>query len=271
VIAAARLYLVNSFAEGPCRGNPAGVCLLPAPRDDDYYRRVAVKVAAPETAFLCEAGDVYSLRWFSANGTEVDLCGHATLASAHILRDKGYAAPDAAIRFATRSGELTATGDGGLITLEFPTEPVDDAAEMADELGHLLGVTPRYTGRTRFDYLVVVEDAATVIDLAPDFARLREVETRGIIVTAASGGPDYDYVSRFFAPRLGIDEDPVTGSAQLCLGVYWSRALGKNPLTGYQASREGGMARVFVKGARTQLSGRAVEAPVPDELQGFIA
>jgi PhzF family phenazine biosynthesis protein len=232
---------------------------------------VAAKVAAPETAFLHEAGDVYNLRWFSPNGTEVALCGHATLAAAYILWDKAHVPAGAAIHFATMSGELVATRDGGLVTLEFPTEDITGAAEMADELGRLLGVAPVYTGRTRFDYLVVVADAAAVVDLAPDFARLGEIETRGIIVTARADSTDYDYVSRFFAPRLAIDEDPVTGSAQLALGVYWSRALGKNPLTGYQASREGGMVRVFVSGATTQLSGRAVEAAVPEELQNFIA
>jgi PhzF family phenazine biosynthesis protein len=265
-----QIFQVNAFVEKRCKGNPAGVCLLPEERDDDYYRKAAVKIDLSETAFVYEKGDIYQLRWFTRNGSEVDLCGHATLATARILWDKGYVSLDGVIHFKTKSGVLTAKLDGNYVTLGFPLEKITEIKDGEYDFGKVLGVTPVYIGRTRFDYLVEVDSEKIVKNFTPDFNNLQKIKTRGIIITAKSDSTEYDYIARFFAPLVGFDEDPVTGLAHTCLGVYWSQILNKKELIGYQASREGGMVRVTVLKDRVLLSGRTREVAVSDELKRIV-
>ncbi|MHB1417228.1 MAG: PhzF family phenazine biosynthesis protein, partial [Chloroflexota bacterium] len=234
----------------------AGVCLLDRAGDDVWMRNVANEMNLSETAFLLRQEDGFTLRWFTPT-TEVDLCGHATLASAHVLWQEGRLRPDEEARFHTRSGLLTARRAGEWIEMDFPSEP-EQPAEAPPELLRALGVTPVYVGKNRVDYLVEVASPDEVRGLRPDFALLGQVPARGIIVTSRATEGGYDFVSRFFAPQVGVDEDPVTGSAHCCLGPYWASRLGKSDLVGYQASRRGGVVRVRVAGERVRLSGQAV-------------
>jgi PhzF family phenazine biosynthesis protein len=262
-----QIYQVNAFAEGVYRGNPAAVCLLPGNRDVSFYRGVACIMDCSETAFVFKEGNDYRLRWFSPNGTEVDLCGHATLAAASIMYDQGLADPSLPVRFQTKSGLLTAALDGDFITLDFPAEEVMGLDGDKYGLDEAMGVRSTYTGRTRFDAFIVVGDEAEVKRLTPDFDRLKQVPGRGVIVTAASSHPKYDFASRFFCPKIGINEDPVTGSAHCALGVYWGYVMGKDTLVGYQASPEGGIVRVKLSGDRVHLSGRTQAVAVPVDRQ----
>ena len=253
------LYQVDAFTDEPFKGNPAAVCLLPEAREAAWMQRVAREVNLSETAFLVRRGDGYDLRWFTPR-SEVDLCGHATLASAHVLWETGRLPPGETAAFHTRSGRLTATQEaGGWIRMDFPAVPEEEAA-VPTGLVEALGAMPTYVGRNRMDYLALFEEEADVRGLKPDTTRLASVETRGVIVTAPAvgGGNGYDFVSRFFAPRYGIDEDPVTGSAHCCLGPFWGGRLGRSNLTGYQASARGGLVRVEVAGERVALAGQAV-------------
>ena len=248
---------VDAFTSEPFSGNPAGVCLLPAPADAAWMQRVAREMNLSETAFLIrrENGE-FDLRWFTP-AVEVDLCGHATLASAHVLWEEGHLPPDALAVFHTRSGRLSAQLCGGWIEMDFPAEP-DEPVAPPDGLAVALGAEPAYAGRNRFDYLVEVDTQLIVERLTPDFTRLREIDTRGIIVTAQADLEDVDFVSRFFAPSTGVDEDPVTGSAHCCLGPYWQRRLGRDAFTARQVSERGGLVKVAVRGKRVALSGQAV-------------
>lgn len=254
---------VDAFADRPFAGNPAAVCVLPGPVADAWMQDVAAEMNLAETAFLLpEAGGGYNLRWFTP-AVEVDLCGHATLASAHVLWETGRLGPAEVARFSTRSGELTATpGADGWITLDFPAQPIADAPvgmveAAAGALG--LGISDFVAARTGgADLLVEVASEAVVRRVRPDFGRLGAVEARGVIVTARSDRPEFDFVSRFFGPRVGVDEDPVTGSAHCALGPYWAAKLGKSKLVGSQASRRGGVVRVELVGHRALLGGRAV-------------
>jgi len=244
------LWQVDAFASGPFTGNPAAVCLLDRPREDGWMQRVAAEMNLSETAFLLREGGAYRLRWFTPK-VEVDLCGHATLASAHVLFGRGE--PEA--RFLTRSGVLNATRRGEWIELDFPALPVEEAPPPPG-LVEALGVRPRFSGRSRFDHLVEVDSEDSVRALRPDFARLAAVDTRGTIVTAR--GTRHDFVSRFFCPAVGIDEDPVTGSAHCALAPYWAGRLGRPALRGFQASARGGEVAVRLAGDRVFLGGRAV-------------
>ena len=248
---------VDAFTSEPFRGNPAAVCVLPAPADPVWMQRVAREMNLSETAFLVrrENGE-FDLRWFTP-AVEVDLCGHATLASAHVLWEEGHLPPGAPAVFHTRSGRLSATLRNGWIEMDFPAEPAKPVP-APDGLGAALGAELSYVGRNRFDYLVVVATQATVQRLAPDYSRLGEIETRGIIVTAPADTAGVDFVSRFFAPRTGVDEDPVTGSAHCCLGPYWQSRLGRDTFTARQVSERGGLVKVAVRGERMTLSGQAV-------------
>ncbi len=209
-----------------------------------------------ETAFLLAEGDGYRLRWFTPK-VEVDLCGHATLASAHVLWSEGRVPPNKSISFHTNSGLLKANRRGDLIELDFPLDPPSEITPPPDLL-EALGVAAKYIGKGRFDYLVEVESEAVVRSMTPDFARLSRVEVRGVIVTARSATPQFDFVSRFFAPWAGINEDPVTGSAHCCLGPYWRARLDKSEFVAFQASARGGVVRVRVTEDRTFLGGQAV-------------
>ena len=248
---------VDAFTSEPFSGNPAAVCLLPKAADAVWMQRVAREMNLSETAFLAprESGG-FDLRWFTP-ATEVDLCGHATLASAHTLWEDGHLPPDTSAVFHTRSGRLSAALRGEWIEMDFPAEPAKPAV-APDGLATGLGAKPAYVGRNRFDYLVEVDTSVTVERLTPDFAILGEVDTRGIIVTARADMEGIDFVSRFFAPRAGIDEDPVTGSAHCCLGPYWQSRFGRETFTARQVSERGGIVRVAVRGPRVVLSGQAV-------------
>ena len=249
---------VDAFTSEPFGGNPAAVCLLPAPTDEGSMQRVAREMNLSETAFLVERNDgSFDLRWFTP-AVELDLCGHASLASAHVLWEEEHLAPDAPAVFHTRSGRLSAILRDGWIEMDFPAEP-DRPASVPDGLVDALGADPIYVGRNRFDYLVEVDSEATVRRLAPDIRRLGNVATcRGIIVTAWAETDGIDFVSRYFAPSAGIDEDPVTGSTHCCLAPYWRRRLGRTAFTAWQASARGGLVKVEVRGDRVALSGQAV-------------
>lgn len=254
------IALVDAFADVPFAGNPAVVCLLAQPRDAAWMQSLARETNAPATAFVV-AGDGgeggYDLRWFSPT-TELALCGHGTFASAHILFAEGRAAPDQALHFRTGVGTLTCRREGDLIAMDFPAEPPQPVAAVPVELLQALGVQPRAVARNRFDYLVELESAAAVRAVDPDFALLKTVQTRGVIVTAPAGTDDYDFISRFFAPSAGVGEDSVTGSAHCALGPYWGARLGKDDLVGYQASARGGIVRVRLRDDRVDLLGRGL-------------
>ena len=257
------IYQVDAFTDTAFRGNPAAVCLLERGTSAEWMQHVAAEMNLSETAFLVPRGDPsagagqgYDLRWFTPT-VEVDLCGHATLASAHILWKTERLAPDASARFHTRSGLLTATRDGDLITLDFPAT-VPKPADAPLGLAEALGAEPQHVAQSRFDYLVEVEDEEIVRALEPDFRALGEIDVvRGVIVTAQGTGGT-DFVSRFFAPAVGVDEDPATGSAHCCLAPYWADKLGRNALNAYQASKRGGTLHVEVRGDRVLLGGHAV-------------
>ncbi len=247
---------VDAFTDRPFAGNPAAVCILSEAPEESWMRDVAREMNLSETAFLVPREDGYNLRWFTP-AVEVDLCGHATLASAHVLWEEGHLAADAQARFHTRSGWLLAERRGDWIEMDFPAK-MEESAEPPAELASALGLKPVYVGRNQFDYLVEVESAAELRAARPDHGILRKLPVRGIIVTARSDTPEFDFISRFFAPGAGVNEDPVTGSAHTCLGPYWSKRLGKTEFVAYQASARGGMVRVRCAGERVFMSGQAV-------------
>ncbi len=250
------IFVVDAFTSEPFGGNPAAVVL--GHGDADWMQKVATEMRHSETAFVRARTDgAFDLRWFSPL-VEVDLCGHATLASAHVLFESGELKPDATARFHTRSGELRATHAGGDgITLDFPlAEPW--TAEPISGLFHALGLPQGKLLRTDGDFfLCPVADAATVRSVAPDFAALGALPgVRGVYVSAPDDGA-FDIVSRCFAPHVGIDEDPVTGSMHCVLVAYWAPRLGRDELHAYQASERGGEMTVLRKGDRALITGRA--------------
>ena len=252
------LFHVDAFTRSRFAGNAAAVCLLDEPREDAWLQQVASEMNLAATAFLQIQKDGYRLRWFSAK-VELELCGHGTLASAHTLWEQDYLEPDAQARFYTRGGVLTAKKDGEWIELDFPAKPEKAATEPQPVLVESLGVTPLYIGKSQLDYLVAFESEEAVRNIQPDFAQLATLPARGVIVTAvADATSEYDFVSRFFCPSVGINEDPVTGSAHCVLAPYWTNRLGRKQLTGYQASTRGGIVRVRCDGDRVHLGGQAV-------------
>lgn len=260
-----RITQVDAFTDRPFAGNPAAVCILKEAADEQWMQNVAREMNLSETAFLYPQDDGFGLRWFTPS-VEVALCGHATLASAHVLWDEGHLAPNRQARFHTKSGLLTADRKGDWIELDFPAVRVE-AANPPPGLVEALGVGARYVGKNKFDYLVEVESEDAVRNARPDHTRLRQVQARGVILTSRSGSKDFDFVSRFFAPGSGIDEDPVTGSAHCALGPYWEKLLQKPEFVAYQASPRGGVVRVRVDGDRVKLGGQAVTV-LRGELQG---
>jgi predicted PhzF superfamily epimerase YddE/YHI9 len=251
-----RFTQVDAFTERAFAGNPAAVCLLPAPADPVWMQQVAREMNLAETAFLVRQNDGFDLRWYTPS-VEVDLCGHATLASAHVLWEEHEMEPEETARFHTRSGLLTAFREKDTIWMDFPATP-SEPAEPPPELKAGLAATPRYVGRTRFDYLVEVESEPALRALTPDLGQLIRLPVRGVIVTAQSEQTEYDFVSRFFAPAAGVPEDPVTGSAHCALGPYWGAKLRKSRLVGYQASARGGTVMIQLSQDRVFLGGRAV-------------
>jgi PhzF family phenazine biosynthesis protein len=250
------LYQIDAFANRPFAGNPAAVCLLDGPRDDRWMQEVAREMNLSETAFLFPQADGFNLRWFTP-AVEVALCGHATLASAHALWETKRLQLDQPARFHTKSGLLTAERKGALIELDFPAAPETSAPPPAG-LAEALGCKPKYVGRNAFDYLIEIDGEPTLRNLAPDFSALAKIPVRGVIVTSRSDSPEFDFVSRFFAPASGVNEDPVTGSAHCCLGPFWQSRLIKSEFTAYQASARGGVIKVRVEGQRVKLAGQAV-------------
>jgi len=247
---------VDAFTNRPFAGNPAAVCVLPAPRDDAWMQKVAVEMNLSETAFLVREGDRFHLRWFTP-ALEVPLCGHATLASAHVLWECGHLKPGEQARFRTLSGTLTADQRGDWIEMDFPLK-ADEPADAPPHLSEALGTALKYVGRNNLDYIAEVESEAVLRGLKPNHSLLSELGVRGVIVTARSETRDFDFVSRFFAPGSGINEDPVTGSAHCCLAPYWAKRLGKTEFLAYQASARGGVLRVRLNGDRVILGGQAV-------------
>ena len=246
---------IDAFTDKPFSGNPAAVCIMEAPADEAWMQQVAAEMNLSETAFLYPNEGGYNLRWFTPS-VEVELCGHATLASAFLLFTDGHLSNDAMIRFMTLSGLLTAKRQNDYIVLDFPSKPARQCKPPGG-LAESLGVEPVWCGLSKFDILVELGSEATVRNLTPDIGRLNEIEVRGVIVTAPGSGK-YDCVSRFFAPRAGVAEDPVTGSAHCVLAPYWANKLGKNDLLAYQASKRGGEVRLHLENDRVHLAGQSV-------------
>jgi len=267
---AIEIVQVDAFTQTPFAGNPAAICVLESPAETAWMQRVANEMNLAETAFLVPRGSAkagqgkrdeegFDLRWFTPT-VEVDLCGHATLAAAHVLWQDGHLAADAEARFHCLSGRLGAhRKPDGAIALDFPAEPATAVKPPAGLLAALGVEAPRFVGRNRLDWLVEVADETAVRATSPDMAHLGRIEARGVMVTSvAAPGAAYDFVSRFFAPAAGVDEDSVTGSAHCCLGPYWNEKLGKDPVRGYQASARGGLVTVALRGDRVDLIGHAV-------------
>ena len=250
-------YQVDAFAVKPFKGNPAAVFLLESARDDSWLQAVAEEINLPETAFLLPKGHDYQLRWFTPT-TEVDLCGHATIASAHILYEFGYYDFEETINFHTRSGIITSTFNRGTIELDMPRLNVK-ATPMPEGLPKILGTEPVAT---------LVSDAKTLIaemptsehirNFSPNFDEIENLDFEGLAITALSDDPRFDFISRYFSPRAGIPEDPVTGMAHCALGPYWEAKLGKSNLHAYQASARGGEVWLRVTPNRVFVGGKAV-------------
>ena len=258
-----RIIQVDSFTDRPFAGNPAAVCLLDAPAPEPWMQHVAAEMNLSETAFVhpIEPGPLFRLRWFTPR-VEVDLCGHATLAAAHVLWEERVLRPQAAAQFETRSGRLGRPPAGRLDRARFPrrsrsTTPIIDHREL-DRIAAALNAPFISAGRNRFDLLVELADEQTVRSLQPDYRLIAAFPVRGVIATSRPHRPGFDFVSRFFAPRVGVDEDPVCGSAHCCLGPFWASKLGRTELTGHQVSPRGGVVKVRVDGPRVALIGQAV-------------
>ncbi|ABA23965.1 Phenazine biosynthesis PhzC/PhzF protein [Trichormus variabilis ATCC 29413] len=249
---------VDAFTDKPFGGNPAAVCVVPSPQPDIWMQNIAQEMNLSETAFLVKQDDGFNLRWFTPT-VEVPLCGHATLASAHVLWSEGHLSPDEIARFHTKSGLLIAKRQGDWIELDFPvnhSQPITTPPELTEALG----VSLKSVFQNSLGYLVEVESEDVVRNLQPNFQLLKTLAVADVIVTSQTQ-PDspYDFVSRFFAPGLGINEDPVTGAAHCCLASYWRDRLGKDEFLAYQASSRGGVVKVsYGGGDRVFLAGQAV-------------
>jgi PhzF family phenazine biosynthesis protein len=248
--------VVDAFTDRAFSGNPGAICLMSGPAAEKWMQAVASEMNLSETAFLYPEGDAYRLRWFTP-AVEIALCGHGTLAAAHVLWESERLPPEHQARFVTLSGPLGARRDGAFITLDFPARPVEACPAPAG-LVEALGVQPVSVARFEKEYLVELPSAAAVRAVTPDFRALAALPLRTVTVTAAGDGAPYDIVSRFFAPGSGIPEDPVTGSAHCALGPFWAARLGKSELLAHQASARGGTLRVSPRGGRVLLSGQAV-------------
>jgi PhzF family phenazine biosynthesis protein len=268
-----RIVTVDAFTDRPFLGNPAAICLTAGPVDEGWMKRLAREMNLSETAFIHPVADGFSLRWLTP-AIEVDLCGHATLASAHVLWEDGVVPADAPIRFLTRCGTLTASrGADGWITLDFPAKPVTRAAQRGEyeALEAVLGAPILSAWMSAFDMLVELGSEAVLRSLKPDYTRLKRFAVRGVIATSRASTPGFDFVSRFFAPAAGVDEDPVTGSAHSVLGPFWADRFDKPDFLAYQASERGGVVRVSVQGDRVLLGGQAVtvlRAELTDSAKG---
>jgi len=255
-----KIFHIDAFASRPFTGNPAVVCLLTESKTKEWMQSVAAEMNLSETAFVTRQSDAeenrFHLRWFTPT-VEVDLCGHATLATSHALWQSGWLAAGETAIFDSRSGELRAEKNGDRIFLNFPATPAE-AAKLPSEIFDAMNVKPVFSGFSREDCLIEVETADEVKNVEIDFQRLAEVKIRGVILTAISEDPNFDFISRFFGPAVGVDEDPVTGSAHCCLAPYWSAKLGKPELSAFQASQRGGDLQLRLDGDRVHIGGSAV-------------
>jgi PhzF family phenazine biosynthesis protein len=249
------LFIVDAFAAQPFTGNPAAVCLLDRERDNRWLQALACEMNLSETAYVLPHVEGWGLRWFTPT-VEVDLCGHATLATSHVLWETGRLRPVETAIFHTRSGKLECRRSEQWIAMDFPADPPREA-ELSIDLLDGLGVRPTFVGRSRMDVIACLESEQAVRDVVPNQSALGRIDCRGILITAKSAG-QYDFVSRSFFPRLGVPEDPVCGSAHCCLGPFWSERLGKIELAGHQVSKRGGVVRVRCNGERVTLSGSAI-------------
>jgi PhzF family phenazine biosynthesis protein len=246
---------IDAFTDRPFAGNPAAVCIMDGPADAGWMQSVALEMNLSETAFLYPKGDRYSLRWFTPT-VEAEMCGHATLASAHLLFEDGHASSDQTLLFDTLSGELRASKSGDWIMLDFPAVPPAET-DAPDGLIDAIGVEPLNVSCNGKRYLAQLPSEEAVRSLTPDITKLASLPIRNLIVTAEGSG-EYDFVSRNFAPAMGIAEDPVTGSAHCTLGPFWQPKLGKDDMLAFQASKRGGTVRVRIAGDRVLFGGRAV-------------
>jgi predicted PhzF superfamily epimerase YddE/YHI9 len=251
-----RITVADAFTDRPFAGNPAAVCVLEKPASEQWMQAVAREMNLSETAFLTREEDGFRLRWFTP-AVEVVLCGHATLAAAHVLWEEGFVRIHEAARFHTLSGVLSAERSGEWIELDFPSKPAT-LIPPPDGLETILGAAIRTSGQNGMDMIVELESEQAVRALQPDLSRLAIFPVRGLIVTSRAETAGIDFVSRFFAPRAGVPEDPVTGSAHCCLAPYWAERLGRSEMLGYQASARGGFVRVRLEGPRVRLGGQAV-------------
>lgn len=250
-------YQVDAFTQEAFKGNPAAICILSEAIHEQWMQNIAAEMNLSETAFLIPKQNGYLLRWFTPQ-IEVDLCGHATLASAHVLWENAYLPPDLPAIFHTKSETLTAKREGQWIELNFPRE-AEASCECPAQLMEALGIENyTYIGKNRLDYFIELDTEEEVRALRPNYSLLSQIQTRGVIVTSHSQNSKYDFVSRSFFPSIGVNEDPVTGSAHCCLGPYWKKRIEKNTLIGYQASKRGGLVKVTVKADRVLLGGQAI-------------
>jgi PhzF family phenazine biosynthesis protein len=250
------IYTVDAFTDKPFSGNPAAVCITEKPLDEELMKNIASEMNLSETAYLVKTKDGFNLRWFTPSA-EVDLCGHATLASSHILWETGVCGKDEPISFHTKSGVLTAVNKGDVIEMDFPAIE-QDVIDYPLELETALGIRPVYVGMTKWNYVVELENEGEVRGVEPNYDMLTALPGWGTIITAKADMKGYDFVSRFFAPEKGVKEDPVTGSAHCALGPFWQKRLEKNEFKAYQASQRGGTVGVRVEADRVFLSGNAV-------------
>ncbi|MBP1748676.1 MAG: yddE [Deltaproteobacteria bacterium] len=251
-----KFFHVDSYTSRPFGGNPAGVCILTHPKVDSWMLNVAAEMNLSETAFIIRSANGYNLRWFTPK-IEVELCGHGTLASAHIIWQEGLAREDEAILFQTKSGTLSCRRREASIAMDFPLLP-EHQIDPPERLARSLGISPVYVGARGQDILVDVGSEEAVKEIRPDYSLMLELPIRGVIVTGRAGGQEFDFVSRFFAPRVGINEDPATGWAHCCLASYWSKRLMKNDLVARQVSERGGVIGMRIQGGRVELSGEAI-------------
>ncbi len=253
-----KIVQVDAFASKPFTGNPAAVCVMEDAANEVWMQNVAMEMNLSETAFLYPRDKGYHLRWFTPT-MEIPLCGHATLASAHVLYTEGHVPADKPITFESMSGPLSASFDGEWITLDFPANPpklvgTPSAEEVLSAFGYPFNAVFGIEGVC----LVEIEDESMVREYKPDIAKIRELADIGAIITARSYGGEFDFVSRFFAPGAGVDEDPVTGAAHTVLAPYWAERLGKTEFTAYQASARGGVLLLRLEGNRVKIGGQAV-------------
>lgn len=259
------LYQVDAFTDKAFGGNSAAVVFLMGPRPDAWLQAFAAEMNLSETAYFMRRGNEFQLRWFSPV-CEVDLCGHATLAAAHVIWETDLAAPEDEVRFQTRSGLLRVRRDGDWIAMDFPADP-PSAYKLPKDIAKAIGAKVVWSGMGREDLILELENEAAVRALKPDMEALKTASRRGVIVTAAAEtGAGYHFVSRFFAPAFGIDEDPVTGSAHCTLAPYWSEKMGQMSFVAYQASTRGGLLKVRLRGNRVEIKGQAVTV-----MQGVVA